>query len=403
MNFLKDIIAVPFGYLMELCCKISPNHNYLIALAFFTIILQILLALVFGIKQQKNSVKQALLAPQVAAIRKKYAGRNDQQTMLKMNEETQALYTANGYSPYAGCLPMLIQLPVIMGLYYVITEPLRFICGVFRTDAAAFNELVKKFVDAGYASDNIRSQQYEMLNHMVKNKGGDWEAWLDGQTLNVVPEYTLKIFGDNTLDFSLTPSESTWLWIVLALILITSIGSQIITRKFTYQDPMMKQQQDNCSMKVMMYSMPLMSVFFAWALPAAVGVYWVYRSIAATIERIILSKVIPLPKFTEEDYKKAEEELKSKNKKHKKKESAPRDPNAPKKRSLHHIDDEDDGVTAASKTETKVETETEAEEVTEAAGNEQAQTEESKPEGKKTMINGAPVMKEDKNSKYKKK
>ena len=82
MTFLKDIIAVPFGYLMELCCRIFPN--YLAALAVFTVLLQILLALVFGIKQQKNSVKQALLAPKVAAIRKKYAGRNDQQTMMKM-------------------------------------------------------------------------------------------------------------------------------------------------------------------------------------------------------------------------------------------------------------------------------------------------------------------------------
>ena len=389
MTFLKDIIAVPFGYLMELCCKIFPN--YLAALAVFTVLLQILLALVFGIKQQKNSVKQALLAPKVAAIRKKYAGRNDQQTMMKMNEETQALYTANGYSPYAGCLPMLIQLPVIMGLYYVITEPLRFICGVFRTDAAAFNELVKKFVDAEYVSSNIRSQQYEIIRFITNpDNAGKWEEWFGDQKLSVVPEFITGPF-----DFSITPSESVWLWIVLGLILLTSIGSQIITRKFTYQDPMMKEQQNNCSMKMMMYSMPLMSVFIAWSLPAAVGVYWVYRSISATIERIVLSKLIPLPKFTEEDYKKAEDELKTKNKKHKKKESAPGDPNAPKKRSLHHIDDEEEApAVSAPKAEAKAE---------EAAEETKSEETESASEETGTMINGAPVMKEDKGSKYKKK
>lgn len=388
-----DFIKVPFGYLMEWCCKLSPNHNYLIALAFFTLILQVILCFAFGIKQQKNSVKQAMLAPKVTAIRKKYAGRNDQQTMLKMNEETQALYTAHGYSPYAGCLPMLIQLPVIMGLYYVITEPLRFICGVFRTDAAAFRAFVQKFVDEGLIeSTNARTQQYEILKHITnpENADGVWKTWMEGQNITVIPEYSVDVFG-RTIDLSIAPQfDFTGLWIVLALILVTSIGSQMLTRKFTYQDPMMKEQQNNCSMKVMMYSMPLMSVFIAYSLPAAVGVYWIYRSVAATLQQFILSRVMPYPKFTEEDYKKAEEEMKGKNKNKKKKEAAPRDPNAPKKRSLHHIDDEEDEAPAVeAPKEHKTVEEKKIEEATE--------------EKKSTVINGAPVMKEDKGSKYKKK
>ncbi len=378
---LMDYIKVPFGYLMELCCKIFPN--YLAALAVFTLILQIILCLLFGIKQQKNSVKQAMLAPKVTAIRKKYAGRNDQATMMKMNEETQALYTANGYSPYAGCLPMLIQLPVIMGLYYVITEPLRFICGICRTSAEGIKEVIQNFVDAGIASENIRSQQYEILKYIANNDQSKWIELTNGEVPSVIPQFQTGPF-----DLSITPAESTWLWIILALILVTSIGSQIITRKFTYQDPMMKEQQDNCSMKVMMYSMPLMSVFIAWSLPAAVGVYWVYRSIAATIQQIIISRVMPYPKFTEEDYRAAERELSGKSNKDKKKKNvAPRDPNAPKKRSLHHIDDEDDDIPAALP---------EKEEAAEEANGEDSGA-------KMPGMNEAPVMKDDKGTHYKKK
>ena len=85
--------------------------------------------------------------------------------------------------------------------------------------------------------------------------------------------------------------------------------------------------------------MPLFSVSIAFAVPAALGVYWVFKSIISTIQSVLLYKLMPLPKFTEEDYKAAEKELAGKNKnKHEKKE---RDPNAPRVRSLHHIDDED--------------------------------------------------------------
>ncbi len=377
-----DYIKVPFGYLMELCCKIFPN--YLAALAVFTLILQVILCIAFGIKQQKNSVKQAQLAPKVAAIRKKYAGRNDQQTMMKMNEETQELYQAHGYSQFGGCLPMLIQLPVIMGLYYVITEPLRFICGICRTDAAGIKEVIQNFVDAGIASDSIRSQQYEILNYIANNDQSKWIELTNGQIPTVIPEFKTGPF-----DLSAIPEVASWLVLIPILIFVTSVASQIITRKFTYQDPMMKEQQNNPSMKIMMYSMPLLSVWISFSLPAAVGVYWIYRSVAATVQQIILYFLIPPPKFTEEDYKKAEEELKGKNKNKKKKNTTPRDPNAPKKRSLHHIDDEEDEVPAVAAPAVRTEEEIEA-----------AVTDETEPS---SLVKDAPVMKEDKGSHYKKK
>ena len=119
-------------------------------------------------------------------------------------------------------------------------------------------------------------------------------------------------------------------------------------RKFTYQDPMMKEQQNSGSMKFMMYSMPVLSAFISFSLPAAVGVYWIYRSIVATIQQIVLFKLIPPPQFTEEDYKEAERAIKGKEIRKKKDYSnVERDPNAPKKRSLHHIDDEDEETAPA--------------------------------------------------------
>ena len=88
--------------------------------------------------------------------------------------------------------------------------------------------------------------------------------------------------------------------------------------------------------------MPLMSTFFSFMVPGAVGVYWVFRSIISTVKQFIMSKVMPLPKFTEEDYKEAERELNSKRPQRKRKNADNLDPDRERPRSLHHIDDDDE-------------------------------------------------------------
>lgn len=367
-----DIIAKPFGYLMKFCCWISPGHNYLIALIFFTIIIQVLLCLLFGIKQHKNMLKQASIAPMAAAIRKKYAGRDDQVTKQKLQEETMALYQEHGYSPLSGCLPMLIQLPIIMALYNVIVAPLQHILMLTKTEIA---DILNNFLAAGKLSGdatkniitdevteftaktvgNARVAQVEVIN-----KINEWTANGNTEELEelvysvtdkienaVIPSYSA--FG---IDFSATPPypnadsfKELWpLLIVPVLIVVTMIISQMLTKKFTYQDPTMQQQQNGCSMKVMMYTMPLFSAWISFSLPAAVGVYWIYRSIAATLQQFVLSRIMPIPKFTEEDFKKAERELASSSSKKKEKKkvgTVAYNADGTRKRSLHHIDDEE--------------------------------------------------------------
>ena len=101
-----------------------------------------------------------------------------------------------------------------------------------------------------------------------------------------------------------------------------------------------KDPAQGCSNNMMNIMMPAMSAWFTFMVPAAVGLYWIFKSIISTVKQFILFKVMPLPTFTEEDYKAAERELMGKDKN----KPVKRDPNAPKNpnvRSLHHIDDED--------------------------------------------------------------
>ena len=124
MNSIMDILYIPFGYIMKLCCLISGN-NYVIALFFFALLLQIVM-FPLGIKQQKSQITMAKLRPKEMAIRKKYAGRTDRPTQQKMNMEIQQLYADNGYNPLSGCLPLLIQLPIIVALFAVVRNPITY-------------------------------------------------------------------------------------------------------------------------------------------------------------------------------------------------------------------------------------------------------------------------------------
>ena len=108
-----DFITKPIGWLLEFFSKLCGN-SYILAILLFSIVIEVLLTLIFGIKQQKNSIKQARLRPKEMAIRKKYAGRDDKPTQQKMTQEIQELYQKEGYNPLGGCLPLFIQFPLLI-------------------------------------------------------------------------------------------------------------------------------------------------------------------------------------------------------------------------------------------------------------------------------------------------
>ena len=120
-----DWLNSGLGYIIKFCYSLT--NNYALALLLFAFLIKVLL-FPLGIKQQKNMVKQAKLRPREMAIRKKYAGRNDQATQQKMQQEVMNLYQEENFNPMGGCLPLLIQFPILFALYAVITKPLTYIC-----------------------------------------------------------------------------------------------------------------------------------------------------------------------------------------------------------------------------------------------------------------------------------
>ncbi|MBO4343136.1 MAG: membrane protein insertase YidC, partial [Clostridia bacterium] len=123
------VITPAFGAVIGWMYKNICFENYMFTLVLFAVFVKLIL-FPLGIKQQKTSLKQAKVRPMETAIRKKYAGRNDKATQQKMQQEIMELYKTENVNPAAGCLPLLIQMPILFGLYSVIVNPLKYIAGL---------------------------------------------------------------------------------------------------------------------------------------------------------------------------------------------------------------------------------------------------------------------------------
>ncbi|MBR2387356.1 MAG: membrane protein insertase YidC [Clostridia bacterium] len=318
------------------------GNQYLLALFLFALVFEIIL-LPFAIKQQKNSIKQAKLRPKEMAIRKKYAGRDDNVTKQKVQQEIQELYNKEGYSPFGGCLPLLIQLPILFALYDIVINPLRYICQFTEETIALLRDVVITFGHDIPVLTGNHTNTIKLMNAIDKVAAEYPGAFNNIEGFNpdiVFPKMT--VFG---IDFSAIPkdaflslSEFGWLLIVPVLTFVVYFLSSKINRKLMYQPTTADDAATGCSNKMMDWMMPVMSVAISFSVPAAVGIYWIYRCVLGVVKQFLIKLAMPLPVFTEEDYKAAEKEYGAKPEKASKSKS-----NGPKPgvRSLHHIDDED--------------------------------------------------------------
>ncbi len=326
---MLDAIYSLFGLILKFCYTIG--QNYVVALLLFAIIIKVLMV-PLGIKQQKNSIKQANLRPKEMAIRKKYAGRNDKVTQQKVQQEIMDLYQRENFNPMGGCLPLLIQLPIIWILYRVITKPLQYLCGVGLNDVLSAGQIA--WPEAKFTLDTVKNIDQIDLIGKIKGDFGAYADILSGYDITAADKLpSFDLFG---VDFTGIPSQvGGWLWLVPVLTFVFMFFGMKISRKFTYNPQADAGSDAAKSMAIMDWSMPLLSTFIAYSVPATLGVYWMFQNILGTVQQIIMALIYPIPKFTEEDFKRAEKEMNGKNK------SSKKSGEKKKVRSLHHIDDED--------------------------------------------------------------
>ena len=397
-----SIIYVPFSYIMRFCVWLAQN-SYLFGLFFFALVFQIIL-FPFAIKQQKSSISRAKIQPKEMAIRERYAGRTDRVTQQKMQQEIQEMYQREGYSPFSGCLPLLIQLPLIFILFAIVRYPIQYSSSFTQEADTQVREVIAT-VDTNYNKEddfaptfakyafcyaediranlvqgnNVAEEADEILKgkigklwsltpldepyangytkydlpgdgrtsayaelgavDIISNYGEDYIRRLkDAGALpaEYAPKYPLtvgntgKTFADMVPNFSflginllLNPSftgNNTWQdWMLLLiplLVFLTSFLNTKIVRLFqpAQLGPDGKEMGGGLFMTV---GMPLLSTVFSLQFPAAIGAYWVWRTLLAMVQPVILHKLYPIPIYSQEEMEEMKRELRSKQKKKK--------------------------------------------------------------------------------------
>ena len=242
MNVFDMLISTPLGYIISFIYSFVQNYGLTIIL--FTVVVKILLAPLM-VKQQKSMVQMQKLQPELAKLQKKYA--NDKE---RLNQETVKLYQQNNVNPAGGCLPLLIQLPIIIGLYNVIQSPVKYIMHIGADGIEKITQLLKY---KGASEIGLATLMAEKADLITSNP--------DFKTFNL-------------------------LWIIPVLSAVTAYLSSVLSSK------MSGNAQQNEQMKSMNVVMPLMSAYFCFILPAGVGLYWIMSNVMQMILQYVITVTI---------------------------------------------------------------------------------------------------------------
>lgn len=316
--FLIGPIATALGYIMDMIyefCSLIEVQNIGLCIILFTIITNLLM-LPLTIKQQKFTKLNAVMNPEIQEIQKKYKGRQDQVSMQKQQAETQAVYEKYGASPTAGCLPMLIQLPVMFALYrviYNIPAYIRDIKTIYCQVADPLKELFTSpeainsytgFVELAKANNlpvgdkNNYMQVNKIVDLLYQFDASEWkklgEVFPD---LSEVIEVTsAEVINLNNFLGGINLMEAPGFKISIALIIPILAGlTQWLSAKIIERDnpnSSASVDEENTmakSMRSMNTIMPLFSVFICISLPAGLGLYWIASSVVRTVIQLYVN------------------------------------------------------------------------------------------------------------------
>ena len=307
MNGIYNIMDGVFGV-----------QNIGVCIIIFTIIIYTLM-IPLTVKQQKCSKMSAVMNPEIQKIQKKYANKKDQASMLKQQEELQIVYEKYGVSLTGGCLPMLIQMPILFALYPVIQNIPKYVDGVKAAympvvdqimQVDGFQKIMETIGSAKPVLMSATAYDYSKADTLVqvlyKFQDSTWNTLVDKMpSIETVVDATTKTMGhlNNFLGINIGETPMTMLTnslhpfsivgIILAVIIPIMAGlAPFISVKLQPQPSMDENNQMAASMKTMTYTMPLFSVFLGFTLPAGLGLYWAVSAVVRCVQQVAINKYL---------------------------------------------------------------------------------------------------------------
>ena len=279
-GILSPLLSWPLSFLYEW------TGSYVLAIFLLTFFIRLIL-LPLSIKQQKNSAKQTRLNAKVNRIRQKYP--NNQQ---KAQQEIQELYQREGFgAANMGCMPMMIQMLVMIGLYGVIYTPitsvLRFSSEKLDAMKEVMAEVLKTAEKSGRGRSSVSMDEINILKS-YKDFSSELTEVIGAENYADLAEFSEK-FTFLGLDLSVTPDKGDFsaYWLIPILACVTAMFSSVyMYMKQRKQNPEMSK---NPAMGCMTFMSPAMSLIFTFMFPTGVGVYWIISNIISFVQQVALS------------------------------------------------------------------------------------------------------------------
>lgn len=292
-----DFIAYPMGQFLNFIYNTIALHNYGLAIIFFTIFIRLIL-LPLTIKQYHSMTKTQQLQPQILEIQKKY--KNDKE---KLNMELMKFYKENNVNPAGGCLPLLIQMPILIALYWVISSPLKFMLRIDTAIIRKLAEAVKTLVPStvlNAVNPDIGIIMYLKQIGTYGNVPGQISKLINETQFGRIANLNLEFLGIN---LGMTPSwdpsrlfgASTWQQYLPLLIIpiLVAVSTYLQSKIMSKMQKTSNQAGAAASMQnSMMIIMPLMLLLFSFSVPAGLGLYWTVGNIIQIFTQIYINNTI---------------------------------------------------------------------------------------------------------------
>lgn len=244
------VLGKVMNFIYNTLDQLLPTDNGLIgwSIIIYTIFVYTLM-LPMTIKQQRSSRMTSLMNPEIQAIQKKYKNKKDQASLMKQQEEMQQVYDKYGTSMMGGCLPLLIQMPLLFALYPVIYD-------------------MEAYVPA------------------IANASEDVQRFLTIPNMSMSPSQMIAASGSFGMPKVLVIVTCIALPVISAL---TQYGSIKLSQSISGQQ-IDKDNPMNSTMKTMNYTMPLFSLFMVFTLSSGIGVYWIFSAVVRCLQQFFINK-----------------------------------------------------------------------------------------------------------------
>ena len=312
-------IAVVMGWIMNAIYKVLDAvgiQNIGLCIIIFSILIYLCMT-PLQIKQQKFSKLSAIMQPEIQKIQKKYQGKKDQDSMMKMQEETQAVYQKYGVSATGSCVQLAIQMPILFALYQVIQNIPAYVGSVYNVFNGVCTKIlaVDGFTDIinNFITDNkmtrvrqVTENADSIVDFLYALSPSQWKSLQDISQFSGFSDQISKTASEiqkmqtfgvlNIADQPLSYIKTGSLILIIAALAIPllSWATQMLNLKLMPQAATQNGNNDNnamaSSMKTMNTVMPLMSAFFCFTFPVGLGIYWIASSVVRSIQQLLINR-----------------------------------------------------------------------------------------------------------------